>query len=78
MKWLKCLFGPSAYNQGYLGGFKEGLLEGKELGHEHGACEHTHPFDDALRLSGFGTITGRIYVRGPEMQDIPYDKRRGY
>ena len=45
MKWLKRLFGPGAYDQG----FKEGYKEGQDWGHEHGACEHTHPFDVSPR-----------------------------
>lgn len=60
MKWLKRLFGPSAYNQGHFDGFKEGFTEGQDWGHAHGACEHTHPFEDMKQVavsrgSGWGT-----------------------
>ena len=61
MKWLFEFFSPNAYDQGYRAGFKKGVQEGQDWGHEHGACEHTHPFDGALaalghkRSPGFGT-----------------------
>ena len=45
--WLKRVLGPSAYDQGHQDGFKEGYKEGQDWGHEHGACEHTHPFEEA-------------------------------
>ncbi len=46
MKWLKRLFGPSAYDQGHQDGFKEG----QDWGHEHGACKHSHPLEEAERF----------------------------
>ena len=52
MWWLKRLFGPSAYDQGHQDGFKEGYKEGQDWGHEHGACEHSHPFEEALAALG--------------------------
>ena len=74
MKCLSRLFNHIAYDQGYAEGYEDGV----EDGHTHGACQHTHPFDVARRLFGFSTVTGRINVRGPELQNIPYDRKKGY
>ncbi len=52
MKWLKRLFGSSAYDQGHQDGFKEGYKEGQDWVHDHDACEHTHPFEEALAALG--------------------------
>lgn len=66
MKWLKRFLGrcvampcPRAYDQGHQDGFKEGYVEGQQWGHEHGACEHTHPFEDAIEGIGPDVIAGR-------------------
>ncbi len=64
MKWLKRLFGLSAYDQGHRDGYQEGYKEGQDWGHEHGACEHAHPFDDALKVSGF-KITVCVHCNRP-------------
>ncbi len=53
MNWLSRLFNPDAYDQGHRDGYQEGYKEGQAWGHDHGACEHTHPFDDALKAFGF-------------------------
>ena len=50
--WLTRLFDPSAYDQGHKDGFIEGYKEGQDWGHEHGACEHSHPFEEALAALG--------------------------
>ena len=52
MKWLIRLLFPGAYDQGHQDGFKEGYREGQVWGHEHGQCEHSHPFDGAMRALG--------------------------
>ena len=52
MKWLRRLFNPSAYDQGHQDGFMEGFKEGQDWGHDHGACEHTHPLEEAKLFSG--------------------------
>ncbi|KKK55787.1 hypothetical protein LCGC14_3071070, partial [marine sediment metagenome] len=62
MKWVSRLLNPGAYDQG----FKEGYKEGQDWGHEHGACEHTHPLEQrwpllaqaAKRGSGLGPYGG--------------------
>ncbi len=54
MKWLSELFNPGVYDQGHKDGYKEGYKEGQDWGHEHGACEHTHPFEEALAALGGG------------------------
>ena len=48
MKWLVRFLFPGAYDQGHQDGFKEGYNVGQGWGHDHGACEHSHPYAGAL------------------------------
>ncbi len=59
MRWLIRLLFPSAYDQGHQDGFREGYREGQVWGHEHGLCEHSHPFDGAMRALGL-----KVQARG--------------
>lgn len=58
MKWLKGLLGIGGWLPWPLGqkiydkGYADGYKEGQDWGHEHDACEHTHPFDGALAMLG--------------------------
>ena len=50
--WPLRFLSAGAYDQGHQDGFKEGYKEGQDWGHEHGACEHTHPIEEALAMLG--------------------------
>ena len=67
MKWLKRFLGSSAYDQGHQDGYKEGYKEGQDWGHEHGACKHSHPFEELGAQMAAARL--RVNVR---------DKRPGY
>ena len=47
--WLLRFLSAGAHDQGHQDGFKEGYKEGQDWGHEHGACEHTHPIEEAKK-----------------------------
>ena len=78
MKWLRQMInnvwsfwgsvGTPLYDQGYAEGYKDG----QEDGHEHGACWHSHPMDDFLRLSTYGKLSAVVY------DDERETDRRGY
>ena len=67
MNWLRGFWGNAysfwadlgtpLYDQGY----KDGYREGQDDGHEHGACEHTHPFDEALRSVAYGGLSSATF-----------------
>ena len=63
MKWLLEFFNPSAYDHGYRAGFDKGYKEGQDWGHDHDACEHTHPFEEAKAALGMG-FAGRKRAPG--------------
>ena len=57
--WPLRFLSAGAYDQGHQDGFKEG----QDWGHDHGACEHTHPFDGALSTMG-GVYEAKNKLRG--------------
>lgn len=80
MKWLTRLLGSSAYDQGHQDGFMEGYKEGQEDGHTHGACEHTHPFEEALAALGRkSSVSMADYQAAREKQGVKFGvaERRG-
>ena len=56
LKYLFEFFSPRTYDHGYRAGFKKGVQEGQDWGHEHNACKHSHPFDGALSALGLKSV----------------------
>ncbi len=54
--WPLRFFSALAYDQGNRDGYVDGLREGKDWGHDHGACAHSHPFDGALSALGHKSV----------------------
>ena len=62
--WVKQILNPTAYDQGHQDGFAEGYEEGQQWGHDHGACYHTHPFEEAKAALGMGFAAKQLRGSG--------------